>query len=162
MIAIRSAPVQHDIPDLTPEQVAERLRSGEPAVYLDVRTVEEFEEGHPEGALNVPLYARSGRTGMVAENPEFLDVVRAVVPADRTVFCGCAHGVRSLHAAWMLRRAGWERVVNVVSGWDGRRDFLGRVLEPGWRDAGLPVAHGPGGDRSWAELRRRAGAPTDG
>lgn len=153
--------MHEEVPEVSPEQVARRLSAGDGAVYLDVRTVEEFVQGHAPEALNVPLYIRCERTGAVVENAEFLHVVRAVVPESSAVLVGCAHGIRSLHAAWMLRRAGYAQVANIGPGWDGRRDFLGRVLVPGWRDAGLPVATGEGDERSYEVLRQRAGARSD-
>jgi len=145
------------VAELNPEALAEALDTDLSAIYLDVRTVEEFAAGHSPRALNVPLYVRSPSTGMVVDNADFLEVVRASVPREAAVYCGCAHGVRSLHAAWMLQREGWRKVGNLTAGWDGKRDFLGRVLEPGWFDARLPVSIGEGSERSYVALRERAG-----
>jgi E3 ubiquitin-protein ligase RNF13 len=156
------SPLQQNVPEVSLERVAERLESGVEAVYLDVRTVAEFELGHAPGAFNVPLFVRSDRTGAVIENTDFLSVVRAALPEQAEVFVGCAHGIRSFHAARLLLEAGWRQVANVGAGWDGKRDFVGRVLSPGWRDAGLPVSLGDGGDRSYRALRQRAGARSDG
>ena len=40
----------------------------------------------------------------------------------------------------MLESFGFRDVANVKGGFSGLRDPLGRVAEPGWADAGLPVA----------------------
>jgi len=146
------------VAELSSGALAAALDADPSAVFLDVRTVEEFVAGHSPRALNVPLYVRSPASGMVVDNEEFLAVVRAVVPRGAMVYCGCAHGVRSLHAAWILQREGWSRLGNLTAGWDGKRDFLGRVIEPGWVEAGLPVSSGEGDERSYRALRRSAGA----
>ena len=36
------------------------MTSEKPHTYLDVRTVEEFTAGHPEGAINVPIAVMQG------------------------------------------------------------------------------------------------------
>ena len=56
---------------VSPEEAAVLMEEG--CVYLDVRSVPEFEAGHPTGAYNVPLLDM-GPGGMV-DNPEFLSVV---------------------------------------------------------------------------------------
>ncbi len=43
-----------EIKRITPEQAKELLDSNQGYVYLDVRTVPEFEAGHVPGAKNVP------------------------------------------------------------------------------------------------------------
>ena len=54
-----------------PKECATLLQQGWTCV--DVRTVEEFEAGHPAGAFNVPVMNR-GAAGIVP-NPEFVAVV---------------------------------------------------------------------------------------
>ena len=44
-------------------------------IYLDVRTVEEFDQGHAADAYNVPFAFRDPALGM-APNPEFAAVVK--------------------------------------------------------------------------------------
>ena len=52
-----------------PAGVRERIAAGQVAV-IDVRTVEEFQEGHVPGSYNVPI-AFKGMLGMTP-NPDFL------------------------------------------------------------------------------------------
>ncbi len=40
---------------IVPEEAKALLDSGQGYTYLDVRTVEEFDEGHVQGAKNVPF-----------------------------------------------------------------------------------------------------------
>ena len=88
-----------DIRQVTPVEAKEVLEDGSDAVYLDVRTVEEFAAGHPEGALNVPIlfFGERGSTS----NPEFLAEGRSLkdfMNPDRIV-CG----VENKHSEDLLR-----------------------------------------------------------
>ena len=74
-----------DIKRISPEEANAKL--GEGYTYVDVRTVEEFEAGHPAGALNVPI-AFAGRAGMV-ENPDFVAVMAALFAKDANIVVGC-------------------------------------------------------------------------
>jgi rhodanese-related sulfurtransferase len=118
--------------------------------YVDVRSIPEFEAGHPSGALNVPLlHLQAG--GMVP-NPEFQAVVQKVFAKDEKLVCGCRSGGRSLRAAEMLLSWGYTNVVDMAGGWEGERDMLGRPI-PGWRVSGLPVElEAPG--RGWEDLKK--------
>lgn len=139
-----------------PEEAADALQQDAEAVYLDVRTPEEFERGHPPGALNVPVFERDPGTGQPRFNEDFLDVVTAVVPADRKVLVGCASGQRSLQAAALLQQRGYTDVANVDGGFTGKTDMLGQLLEQGWQQLELPVEEGDGDERSYAALVQRA------
>lgn len=134
--------------DVEPRDALDLTRHG--YVYLDVRTVEEFEQGHPPGAYNVPAFVRG--PGGMEPNPDFLDVVARHFPRDARLLVGCASGRRSQRACEQLRRAGYAEVVNVVGGFGGVRDDEGRLVQPGWRDEGLPVAK-RGEGRDYASLR---------
>jgi rhodanese-related sulfurtransferase len=121
--------------------------------YLDVRSVEEFEAGHPAGAYNIPLLTL-GPQGMV-ENPRFLAEVRTAFPPEQKLVLGCAAGVRSLKAAELLAAHGYTQVVDQRAGMDGVRDPFGRVREAGWRAEGLPCALSSEPGRSHRELAER-------
>ncbi len=146
-----------EITELSPDQVAQGLDEEAESVYLDVRTVEEFDAGHPEGACNIPIYELDAQTRQLAPNPDFLAVARAGLSPDQTVFCGCASGVRSYQAALLLRQAGFERVFNVEAGFSGKHDMLGRTVLCGWAERGHPVAAGPDQRVGYAALRDAAG-----
>jgi rhodanese-related sulfurtransferase len=99
--------------------------------YLDVRTPEEFEEGHPEGAVNVSFDSQANAAAFVAR-------VRSLFGADAKICVGCMSGVRSLEAAEALVAAGFANVVDQRAGWDGARGDFGELLEPGWKRLALP------------------------
>ncbi len=124
----------------TPPEGYEILQRDARAVYLDVRTPEEFAAGHPEGAVNVPvIFFRTGRS---TPNPDFVPGVRRLVATNTPLLVGCQAGGRSQRAAELLVEAGYTDVTNVRGGFGGARDETGRVVIPGWRDAGLPIATG--------------------
>src|SRR5512132_3638339 len=131
------------IKHITVEQAQQQQQTG--ATYLDVRSVPEFEAGHPKGAYNVPLL-HSGPAGM-SPNPEFLDVVKKAFPADARLVVGCKAGSRSLKAAEMLQAAGYTGIV------DQRAGFEGGGGEAGWRPRGLPTSAEAEPGRAYETLR---------
>jgi phage shock protein E len=71
----------------------------EGALIVDVRSVEEFDEEHYPGALNIPVdevHVRLHEFGA----------------KERSVVLYCASGVRSAYAAKLLKGAGFTRVIN--------------------------------------------------
>lgn len=89
----------------------EKIRGG--ALVLDVRTAGEYEGGHYEGALNIPVQELEKRVN------ELGDRKRAIV-----VYC--ASGARSARAAGILSQSGFTDVINaggyadVVKGMSGK------------------------------------------
>lgn len=131
-----------DIPQTTPPEAYALLQERPDAVYLDVRTAPEFEAGHAPGARHVPvMFLVPGAAPR--PNPDFVAAVAALVPRPTTLLVGCQSGVRSQRACELLRDAGFTAVTNVRGGFGGARDQTGRVIIPGWREAGLPVETGP-------------------
>lgn len=131
-------------------QEAQRRIDEDGYVYLDVRSVPEFEQGHPAGAYNVPLM-HMGPGGM-QPNADFLEVVAASFDRGAKIIVGCKSGGRSLRAAEMLEGAGWTSVVDQRAGWSGAGDPFGRVSEKGWLASGLPTSSTAEPGHSWDEL----------
>ena len=108
-------------------------------IYLDVRTEEEFNLGHPTGAYHIP-WAFTSNHGM-EPNREFLEQVKATFEADSRIVIGCEAGGRSLKAAKLLLSEGYTSIVDCRPGWGGARSMLTRrVTEPGWKACELPIA----------------------
>jgi len=142
---------------VSPEEAQALMRDAH-YLYLDVRTVEEFEAGHPHGAFNVPFRELTA-VGMT-ENPRFLATIQRHFATDARLILGCQAGTRSAEAAEALIAAGFKEVIVQRAGMDGLRDSFGRSREPGWRASGLPVACDAEPGRSYAELAARIGAPS--
>jgi len=84
---------------------------------IDVRDEDEFITGHLPAARLVPLDILRA------------DTAREVDP-NRAVLFVCLRGVRSLNAAKMAERLGYDKVYNLEGGTSG------------WERAGLPLAIG--------------------
>tara|TARA_B100000686_G_scaffold278708_1_gene298881 strand:- start:189 stop:629 length:441 start_codon:yes stop_codon:yes gene_type:complete len=136
-------------------QEAHQMQSEGGYTYVDVRSVMEFEQGHAEGAHNVPLLHRDVQTGQMAPNVDFLVVMQANYASDAKLLIGCQVGGRSARAAQLLAAQGYTDVVNVKGGFGGHRDpATGQVVDEGWAPAGLPVESG---DSGYEALRTKAG-----
>ncbi|WP_197735470.1 MBL fold metallo-hydrolase [Rubrobacter xylanophilus] len=81
-----------------------RLLERKEASLLDVRSVEEWREGHVEGSIHLPY--QELRDGI----PEKLR------GAERPLAVACSGGVRSALAASLLERAGVEGIMHVADG----------------------------------------------
>ena len=122
--------------------------------YLDVRSIPEFEGGHPAGAVNVPLlHLLNGR---MAPNADFQAVVAANFPPDTKLVVGCKVGGRSAQAAAILDAAGYTNVVDMRGGYGGERDAMGRVTCAGWSEQNLPIETTASPDRTYAGLAQKA------
>ncbi|MBX3248348.1 MAG: rhodanese-like domain-containing protein [Myxococcales bacterium] len=141
------------VQQISPEEALSRMED-EGWVYVDVRSVPEFEAGHPEGAFNVPWKHR-GPSGLV-DNPDFVRVMRATFPLDAKIIVGCQAGGRSAAAARELAAVGFTSVADQLAGWGGAKDAFGRTTEPGWQACGLPMGVAPEPGRSWDELSKKA------
>ncbi len=82
-------------------------------VILDVRTVSEYERGHLEGAINIPVEALSGRLSELNPNDELL------------VYCRT--GNRSTTAVGILKENGYDRIYHMDAG----------IVA--WENAGFPT-----------------------
>jgi len=134
-------------------QEAAALMSDEGYVYVDVRSIPEFDAGHPKGAYNIPLL-HATPSGM-RPNGEFMSVFRAVFTKDSKIVLGCRSGNRSMRAARALTADGFAHVVDQRAGHDGARDAFGQVLEPGWHSAGLEVSTEAHPGRAYDDLSAR-------
>jgi rhodanese-related sulfurtransferase len=134
---------------ISPDEARQLMEDG--YTYLDVRSVPEYDQGHPTAAVNAPLL-HMGPGGM-APNAEFVAVVAAAFAKDAKLVIGCKSGGRSQRAAMLLEGAGFENLVEMRGGWSGEADPMGRVVEKGWSVLGLPSSTAPTPGGSWEELR---------
>jgi rhodanese-related sulfurtransferase len=133
---------------VTPPEAAALLAEG--WSYLDVRSIPEFEGGHPTGAANVPLLHFQG--GRMAPNPDFQRVVGANFSQDTKIVVGCKSGGRSLQAAGLLEAAGYTSVVDMRGGFHGEQDAFGRVACAGWAESKLSIETEAPAEKTYATL----------
>ena len=93
------------IPELTIDEVKDRVERGEDWAVLDVREREEYREGHLEGAIPLPR--------------GFLEMrVEETLPdKTRPIIAYCAGGIRSLIAARTMQEMGYENVSSMSGGY---------------------------------------------
>ena len=127
------------------------------SVYVDVRSQAEFEQGHAMGAVYVPLVDRDPGSGQMMANPDFVRVMQANFAPDSRLLIGCQVGGRSMRASQMLAAFGFTDVSNVRGGYAGMRDPMGRSVDPGWAETGLPVETGAPEGRRYTDLAAKAG-----
>ena len=143
-------------------QQAHHLQTTDGYTYVDVRSVSEYENGHPKGAHNVPLMHFDRRTGQMTPNPEFLAVMQANYPSDAKLLLGCQMGGRSGRAVEILTAAGYDTAINVKGGFGGSRDpATGQVVDDGWAQIGLPVETGSPDGVGYDPLRENVGGNRD-
>ena len=151
--ASRGAEPTMNVAQITPQEAKKLLDSDQGYVYLDVRTESEFAAGHVPDSWNIPVaYVDPAGGGMVL-NPDFLPVVRANLPVDAKVVCGCRSGKRSEMAVRILLEAGYQGAVNMDGGFAGQTDPTGDVVVEGWSTLGYPVSRGDQRARTHAEIR---------
>lgn len=85
---------------------------------VDVRTPQEYAEGHIEGALNINV-----------QSGDFQQMAEKELSKDSTILVYCRSGRRSMDAAEVLTKLGYH-VVNLKGG----------IIE--WKEDGLPVTTG--------------------
>ena len=138
--------------EVTPQQAYDLLSANPDAVYIDVRSEREFANGHPAGAVNIPVAFPDPARGMVM-NADFVKVVEAHFPKDKTIVVGCQAGPRANAACGLLQQAGYQQISNVLGGFGGMRDQMGNVVAPGWASSGLPVSQESGEGVGYESLK---------
>lgn len=87
----------------------EECRATPGAILLDVRTPEEYKEGHIPGSVSIPLAALPARYNELGA-------------LDTPLFVHCLSGGRSGQAVSFLKRAGYTNVKNIggINAWRGK------------------------------------------
>ena len=127
------------VKNVGPEQAKEILDSDGNAVYIDVRTEQEFINGHVPQSVNIPVVWPDPATRRMKPNPDFVKVVSKHFQKNRRIIVGCQVGGRSQLAADILGQEGFEDVSNMQGGYGGARDSTGQLVTPGWTQLGFPV-----------------------
>lgn len=103
------------VTDVTPREAAELLKEKPGISVLDVRTPEEYAEGHIAEAVNIDF-----------KNSAFSENI-ADLEKDQAYLVHCRSGSRSAEALKQLETLGLEKIYHLSSGMNG------------WQEAGLPV-----------------------
>ena len=90
--------------DITKEELQTYVKKG--AIIIDVRSPQEYREGHINGAISIPDY-QIKRT-----------IQRIVDKKDETIIVYCSTGHRSQAVQQVLQNMGYTNVYNVYDGID--------------------------------------------
>ena len=104
---------------ISPQQLHEKMQSGEQIHLVDVRTPVEYRATHVESARNVPLDRL---------DPEA--VIREANGSEQPLYFICQSGSRAEKACEKLKQAGFHNVINVEGGTNA------------CAQADLPLVHG--------------------
>ena len=91
--------------EITPQQVASRLKSDKRPVLLDVREPQEFALCRIEGSELVPMNTVPGELQRLESLADEADLIAI-----------CHHGVRSLQVVHWLRQRGLENCFSMTGG----------------------------------------------
>lgn len=91
---------------------AEECRSTAGAVLLDVRTAQEYRQGHIPGSINIPLQ-QLGKTTELIENKQ------------TPLYVYCQSGARSRQATALLQQLGYTNTVNIggITAYSGKVEY---------------------------------------
>jgi len=141
--------------EVSPNEALAELEQDPETIYLDVRSVPEFQQGHPIRAINIPLLHFVPGMGMMP-NDDFFEVVQANIKQDAKIVIGCKTGARSARAVEILTQLGYTDVANVRGGFIGVMDPMGRVMEAGWSLLNLPVCKACTDNAQYEQLATKA------
>lgn len=147
-----------EVKRITPEQAKQLLESTQDYIYLDVRTVGEFDAGHVPGAKNIPAFEPDA-FGRMQFNPRFIEMVEANFGTEVKCIVGCQKGGRSLKAAELLLAAGFKNVVDMRGGFGGETDQTGRITYPGWAPRGYPATRESTPQERYETLAKKVSEP---
>jgi len=118
----QAEPPTQEIEDIVAKEASELIQENKDNplfVILDVRTPEEFSEGHIESATNVDYNSETFR-----EKLDQLD-------KDKTYLMHCRSGARSSKALPIMAELGFLKIYHMTDGIDG------------WKAGGFPVVPSP-------------------
>jgi len=89
--------------NLTAPQLKQLIDSGEPILFIDVRTACEFNEEHIRGAVNIPY--------------DKLGIKSSQIPKDQKVVLYCDTGARAVSGAVLLGQKGFQNIYTLKEGY---------------------------------------------
>lgn len=99
--------------NLTAKEFSQWRREKREYVYLDVRNKNEWDEGHFEESINLPLHLL----------PLFIE--ETIPDKETCIVIACAHGGRSALGAQKLLALGYHNVYNLSCGYIGYQEAEG-------------------------------------
>ncbi len=94
-----------NIKEITYKELLQKVKDG--AILIDVRTNQEFNEGHISRAIVIPYYEISDK------------IQSLVIDKKDTIIIYCQNGGRGKKACEILEKLGYENVYNLKDGIEG-------------------------------------------
>lgn len=91
--------------DIDIKELNALVKQNPDCILLDVRSTQEYKEGHLNGATNIPLYELEKNCNLQTK--------------DKTIIVYCQSGIRSKKAVRILRKKGYTNLYNLENGLDG-------------------------------------------
>ena len=111
---VSSANAQFDsIKTVSADEFARMIKS-DSVILVDVRTADEYNAGHIEGARNIDVL-----------KDDFNNIATTSLPKDKEIAVYCRSGKRSMKAANILAKDGFK-VINLKGGWLEWTDYKSR------------------------------------
>ena len=88
--------------EITLEEMQKLIKNG--AIVIDVRSMQEYNEGHVDGAISIPEY-------------EIDEKIKDNIQEDEQIVLYCSSGSRSRRAKKKLEEFGYKNVYNLKDGW---------------------------------------------
>ena len=86
------------------EEIMKIMRNNKNVILIDVRSEQEYREGHLNGAINIPVYEMQYRAEKEIKNKNTI------------IIAYCTAGLRSRKAINILRKLGYKNLYNVEDG----------------------------------------------
>ena len=90
--------------DITIDELKTKVSQG--AILIDVRSNQEYREGHLQGAINIPDFEINNR------------VQREIPKKNQLIVLYCQYGGRSKNAMTSMKKMGYTNVYNLYGGLD--------------------------------------------
>ena len=90
--------------DITAEELKNKASQG--AILVDVRSNQEYREGHLQGAINIPDFEIANR------------IQKEIPKKNQLIVVYCQYGGRSKDASMMMKKMGYTNVYNLYGGLD--------------------------------------------
>ena len=92
--------------NLSLNEIKEIMKNNENAILVDVRSRQEYLEGHLNGSVNIPLYELEQCCERTLKDKEAIIIVY------------CQYGARSKKAIMLLKRHGYRNLYHLKDGLD--------------------------------------------
>lgn len=90
--------------NLSQQEMKDMVRNNNNVILLDVRSPQEFEEGHLDGAINIPTYEIYSKASKILTDKEAI------------IIAYCTLGVRSKNVIKILKKMGYKNLYHLDSG----------------------------------------------